>query len=170
MLQLKYSASYLSSIVGEAGKVDIEIERLFRQSDSFNYQRKVPFTVLALDIDHFKQVNDQYGHTQGDALLKQVAELIKREVRLQDMTCRSGGEEFIVFLSGVDVDRARIIAEQIRLAVESHSFAGLGQITISIGIAHWQSQQVAVGKIIKDADDALYRAKRNGRNRVEVFC
>lgn len=133
------------------------------------YQKQVPFTVLALDIDHFKQVNDQYGHTQGDALLREVAELIKREVRLQDMTCRSGGEEFIVFLSGVDVERARVIAERIRLAVESHSFAGLGQVTISIGIAHWQSQEAAVGKTIKDADDALYRAKRNGRNRTEVF-
>lgn len=130
------------------------------------YHANVPFTVLTLDIDHFKRVNDKFGHSAGDDVLKQTALLIQNEVRDQDMVCRSGGEEFIVFIAEIDRTISRTVAERIRVSIESFDFDVVGHVTISIGMAQWFGGEQSVGAVIKKADDALYVAKRNGRNRV----
>lgn len=132
------------------------------------YHANVPFTVLTLDIDHFKRVNDKFGHSAGDDVLKQTALLIQNEVRDQDMVCRSGGEEFIVFIAEIDRTISRTVAERIRVSIESFDFDVVGHVTISIGMAQWFGGEQSVGAVIKKADDALYVAKRNGRNRVCV--
>lgn len=128
----------------------------------------IPSSILALDLDRFKQVNDKYGHTAGDLMLQQVAILMQKEIRSADMICRSGGEEFVIFLAGADIYRAKEIAERIRTSIESYSFKQVGHATISIGISHWGGQAQSIGSVIKQADDALYVAKRSGRNRVEI--
>ena len=130
-------------------------------------------SVLLLDIDHFKNVNDKYGHQAGDEILRCVSGAIREEVDSVDQVARYGGEEFVVILPGVDVDRAMLIAEDIRLAVAALNFDRIStglRVTISIGVhagtptgRHNQDQWV------RDADEALYMSKANGRNRVTLF-
>lgn len=128
---------------------------------------------LMADIDHFKRINDTYGHAAGDAVLKEVARLIHSSLREVDVIGRWGGEEFIALLTQAKKADAKKVAERILQSVSAHRFQGLPEnekITISIGVAsvpedgdidNWE-------KLIKAADEALYRAKRNGRNRVEL--
>ncbi len=128
---------------------------------------------LMCDIDHFKRINDTYGHAAGDSVLKEVARLIHSSLREIDMVGRWGGEEFIVLLTQAKKADAKKVAERILLSISAHKFQGLPEnekITVSIGVAsaledadidNWE-------KLIKAADEALYRAKRNGRNRVEL--
>lgn len=131
--------------------------------------QNTPFSVLALDIDHFKMVNDTFGHDAGDELLKVVATLIKVQAQDIDMVCRSGGEEFLVFLTNVDGHKAVTVAEDIRQSIATHSFAFIDTMTISIGVASWSGQGESISGIIENADFALYQAKNNGRNRTEHF-
>lgn len=132
-------------------------------------QRDKPVSVLALDIDHFKAVNDKYGHQFGDQLLKQTADLMKAQVRDADVVCRSGGEEFIIFLDGSNMDVAYEIAERIRLSIESDITSLEEGTTISIGVAQWYGDATPISLTLELADNALYAAKRNGRNRTELF-
>ena len=134
----------------------------FQNSDSL-------VSVLALDIDHFKAVNDKYGHQFGDLLLKQTADLMKAQVRDVDIVCRSGGEEFIIFLDGSSMDVAYEIAERIRLSIESDITSLEEGTTISIGVAQWYGDATPISSTLELADNALYKAKRNGRNRTELF-
>ncbi len=121
-----------------------------------------PFSIIMLDIDHFKKYNDQFGHTEGDRLLKKLARLILKEVRQIDLAVRYGGEEFLVLLPETDLIKACDVAERMRNAVEKHT-----KITISLGVSsHKKSMKTHEGFINK-ADKALYRAKKNGKNRVE---
>jgi diguanylate cyclase len=125
-------------------------------------------SLLLLDIDYFKRVNDTFGHLNGDAVLKQVAELLKNTARSFDFISRNGGEEFSIILSNCSHKDALIIADQIILAFRRHSFIlndGTNiQITISIGVASLNEN--ADDNIIEQADLALYRAKSNGRNQI----
>ncbi|WGY45363.1 sensor domain-containing diguanylate cyclase [Vibrio sp. ABG19] len=127
-----------------------------------------PFAVLALDVDYFKRVNDTFGHDVGDELLKSVAQMIKKQARDNDVVCRAGGEEFIAFLTKTDVNQAFNSAERIRKAIENYPFDTVGQVTISIGVSYWDSAGEPINAILKNADDALYQAKHNGRNRTEI--
>ncbi|MDV6251756.1 sensor domain-containing diguanylate cyclase [Vibrio sp. EA2] len=131
-------------------------------------EKNTPFSVLALDVDYFKRVNDTFGHDAGDALLKSVATLIQDQARKGDVVCRSGGEEFIVFLTKTDVDQAFVVAERVRKSVESHQFSTVGNVTISVGVSHWDGTNEPINAVLKYADDALYQAKRNGRNQTAV--
>lgn len=127
------------------------------------------FAVLALDLDHFKEVNDRFGHPAGDQMLVQVAGRLKRAARDVDLIARVGGEEFIVLVHGASVDGARIAAERLRAAVAAAPYAlkdGLAPITISIGVALAKPEDPAITEVLERADQALYRAKREGRNRV----
>ncbi len=130
-------------------------------------------SVLMLDIDHFKHVNDQWGHTAGDHAIVAVAETITRCVRRTDIVSRYGGEEFLVVLPGTDARAANFLAERIRAAVESAKIFHGDQpipITVSIGWATatlTDSTDLSSRDLIEQADQALYRAKRAGRNRVE---
>ncbi|MFN1551194.1 sensor domain-containing diguanylate cyclase [Vibrio natriegens] len=127
-------------------------------------EQNTPFSVLALDVDYFKKVNDTFGHDAGDALLKSVASLIQDQARKGDVVCRSGGEEFIVFLTKTDLDQAFMVAERVRKSIESHEFDTVGNVTISVGISHWDGTNEPINAVLKNADDALYQAKHNGRN------
>ena len=129
-----------------------------------------PVSVLILDVDHFKQFNDTYGHAAGDALLRAMGVVLASNTAEQDTACQWGGEEFVVVLPGLDVERAVERAEQLREAVQQlalmYNGQPLGTITVSIGIATFPVH----GKqdLLQAADAALYAAKRNGRNQVVV--
>ena len=128
-------------------------------------------SIIMLDVDHFKQVNDRYGHLQGDVILKRVALQLKQELRSYDCAARYGGEEFISILPDSSLQQSLLVADRIRLAIQAFKFDGpLAPLclTASLGVAHFSMEQsVTVDGFIKQADDALYRAKANGRNRVE---
>jgi diguanylate cyclase (GGDEF)-like protein len=131
------------------------------------YQR--PFAILAADIDHFKQINDRYGHAAGDAGIRKTGEIVRSTLRTTDTAARIGGEEFIVLLREVDEAAARQLAERIRAAVEACTItSGDTQfnLTISIGIALARSSDHDIAEVIERADQGLYMAKNTGRNRV----
>lgn len=128
----------------------------------------VPFSMLALDVDHFKKVNDTFGHDAGDELLKEVAQLMKLQARDLDVVCRSGGEEFMIFLANTDLNQAFEVAERVRKSMESHHFSVVNKITISVGVSHWAGEPQTIKSALKEADKALYLAKENGRNRTEL--
>ena len=129
--------------------------------------------ILMCDLDYFKQVNDNYGHDAGDAVLSQLAQVLLNSVRSADLVIRFGGEEFIILLMDCEKGKACDVAETIRQAVENHKFQASGQTltkTTSIGVAEFPTKNnQGIWEAIKYADVALYKAKENGRNRVEVF-
>jgi two-component system, cell cycle response regulator len=131
-----------------------------------------PIAVLMMDLDHFKQVNDTYGHLVGSFCLSEVGRLIRESTRETDVSGRYGGEEFVTFLPETDVEAGRIVAERIRVAMECHAFrhndVTFG-VRISIGIAGWPADGNDVESLVHAADTALYRAKNSGRNRCEVY-
>ena len=126
--------------------------------------------ILLLDIDHFKRYNDTFGHDAGDALLREVGSLLKKQVRGEDIPCRYGGEEFLLIMSGAPLDIARQRAERLREAVKQLriNFNGqpLGTVTISIGVAMYPEQGSDAESVLRSADKALYKAKESGRDRV----
>ncbi|MEA3642571.1 MAG: GGDEF domain-containing protein [Lamprobacter sp.] len=126
-----------------------------------------PLTVLIFDIDHFKRINDQYGHPQGDQVLTRLASTLQQVIRRTDHLARWGGEEFILLAVDSDLDQAAVIAEHIRAAVQAMVFADQIRATLSIGVAEYDPQE-AVEHVCARADTALYRAKRTGRNRVAI--
>jgi diguanylate cyclase len=126
--------------------------------------------LLVIDVDHFKAVNDNFGHEQGDEALRIIARKIRDEVRDTDFVGRLGGEEFSVFLPGMGQPNTEIIAERIRSAVNAAEFTPLGQqypLSVSVGGVTFETS-VSYGDLYKYADLQLYSAKRNGRNRVEI--
>jgi diguanylate cyclase (GGDEF)-like protein len=129
-----------------------------------------PLCVLALDIDHFKAVNDNHGHDTGDAALRQFAEILRVYSRTPDVPCRFGGEEFLLIAPDTPLEGALNLAERIRLAVQDKPLVAAGislRLTVSIGIAEKSPKHGNIDQLIKAADEALYRAKQNGRNRTE---
>ena len=132
-----------------------------------------PISVLMMDLDHFKQVNDTYGHLAGSQCLADVGKLIRESTRETDVSGRYGGEEFVTFLPESDTAAGLIVAERIRLAMEKHVFRYADSeyhVRISIGIATWPADGDSVESLVRAADTALYRAKNTGRNRCEVFA
>lgn len=131
---------------------------------------KQPITCMMIDIDHFKSVNDVFGHKAGDAVLVQIAKLIKKNLREVDTVARWGGEEFVVILPQTDADSALSAASRILEAVSTHEFpeAPARKITVSIGIARTGHAVDTADKLLNLADCALYEAKARGRNRIEV--
>ena len=122
------------------------------------------FAVLAIDIDFFKNINDSYGHNQGDVVLKTLASFMKNNFRDEDICCRVGGEEFIVLMTTSDPKVAYNAAERLRKTIESSNINSIGPITISIGIAFWPKHSHDVTEVFKMADNKLYQAKNSGRN------
>ncbi|MBB6113512.1 diguanylate cyclase (GGDEF)-like protein [Rahnella inusitata] len=131
-------------------------------------QLRQQFSAITLDIDHFKAINDSYGHDIGDEVIKSLAEQIRHSARESDILCRVGGEEFLVLLPGTPLAEAGMIAERLRQNVETLMLPGIKPITISLGVAYWNQQQGEPDKALKRADEALYRAKKEGRNRVVI--
>ncbi|WP_445772584.1 GGDEF domain-containing protein [Shewanella sp.] len=127
-----------------------------------------PLSVLLCDLDHFKAVNDKYGHNAGDMVLTELSALFTEQVRKQDCVARWGGEEFLIILPQTSSEQANIIAEKIRSSVEQHTVNFLSQqikTTISIGISQLSEDQ-SIDELINTADKCLYQAKTLGRNRV----
>ena len=135
-------------------------------------RRKGIFSILMLDFDYFKQVNDTHGHEAGDKVLKSLAELLGRSVRGSDIVVRYGGEEFLVILLDTDAENAVAVGEKIRgeiAATKVNVASAVLQKTISIGVAQYPVDADSFWQVVKFADVALYEAKRTGRNRVIRF-
>jgi two-component system cell cycle response regulator len=130
-------------------------------------------SVLTLDIDHFKGVNDSHGHDAGDQVLRELAARMRQSIRNLDLPCRTGGEEFVVIVPNANAEEAMAIAERLRRKIGDQPFtagkarSSLG-ITVSIGVAALQGLEDSLDALLKRADEALYRAKRTGRNRVDL--
>lgn len=145
-------------------KFDELLENLIAQQNRMS--------LIMLDVDHFKRLNDTHGHQAGDRVLMQVAAVSEEVLADNQYLARYGGEEFGIILEGVELDKALEIAESIRNSIQSHHFSVRdippGHVCASLGVATFPGQAQDVPSLIEAADKALYRAKENGRNRVEV--
>jgi len=139
------------------------VQQEFYRSKRYGYH----FSILMIDIDNFKQINDKYGHLFGDKVLRTVAGIIRKNLRKSDIAVRYGGEEFLVVLPHTDLRRAAVVAERIRKAIEETKIDKV-QVTVSIGVAD-NSLVENFKDLIQKADSALYKAKRTGKNKV-VIC
>ena len=140
--------------------LDIQINHFIAQ--------RCPFAVLAIDIDHFKRVNDEFGHDIGDVVLQSLAKILLDVTRDSDVVARTGGEEFIVIMPRVEAKRAYQLAERLRMRVSESYIDPVGCINVSIGISGWPIEQLNIDEVFKLADQALYQAKKTGRNRSVV--
>ncbi len=129
-------------------------------------RRGDPLSLLFFDLDYFKRVNDTYGHAVGDAVLATVAEVVREQLRASDFLARWGGEEFLILAAGTRLEGAMALGEKIRLAVASTVFPGCGSLTLSLGVAEYGLGEEFEHWIAR-GDQALYRAKEGGRNRLE---
>jgi diguanylate cyclase (GGDEF)-like protein len=165
-----YESSIRDSLTGANNRRHFD-ERL-RGDVSFGIRHGTDLTILLIDIDHFKRVNDTYGHAVGDQVLQAVAKAIRNGIRTEDVLARYGGEEFVVIAPGIAVDGARALGERVRALVEGSRFSADTSaeiaITISIGVSTLVSSMRPTDpqKLLRDADDKLYVAKATGRNRV----
>jgi diguanylate cyclase (GGDEF)-like protein len=152
----------LDELTGVANrrKVFVELRRSLAESE----RHREPTSVLVLDVDHFKRVNDTWGHQIGDRALTRVARLIQEQLREVDVLGRIGGEEFLVVLPRTSVEGARHVAERIRAHVAADP--GPPRVTLSIGLAQAPVEHAEALAVVRAADRALYRAKAAGRNRV----
>lgn len=128
-----------------------------------------PLCLVMTDIDHFKKVNDRYGHDSGDRVLQKFSALLRQFTRTEDLVARFGGEEFVVLLPFTDLDQARAMSERIRLDLAEKDFLGNGyQVTASFGISQLRKEDQPLN-LLRRADQALYQAKESGRNRTAVL-
>lgn len=127
----------------------------------------IPLSLIFLDIDFFKKINDKYGHHTGDRILKSISKVIKKSFRPSDHIIRWGGEEFIILLNNCSAQLALDLSERIRKNVEDYSDDEVGKVTISLGVATLQANET-IDELISRADSALYQSKRNGRNQVTL--
>ncbi|HKJ04655.1 MAG TPA: sensor domain-containing diguanylate cyclase [Geopsychrobacteraceae bacterium] len=130
---------------------------------------ETPLSFVLIDLDHFKKVNDSFGHETGDLILKRVASILSRFSRQTDMVSRFGGEEFLMILPGTEVAGAEVISQKIRRTLdEFDSESGLPNVTASFGVTQWRTSEPEFRDTLRRADKALYEAKDNGRNRVAI--
>ena len=142
----------------------LELSRARRQRSALS--------LAVLDIDHFKRINDRYGHQAGDKVLRFLADLGQRRVRATDLFARYGGEEFVLLLPDTDLERAVALGETLRRQVEQAQFNYKDNrvaVTVSVGVSTWRTD-ATLDVLFESADAALYRAKAEGRNRVERFA
>jgi len=154
----------------------INNRRHFQQMLQMEWKRAVRFrrqlSLIMLDVDHFKEYNDTFGHLQGDSVLKHIGVLLKKNLREVDTVARFGGEEFVLLLPDTDKRGAVVVAEKVRAVVAGHKFLDdelkdTRRITISAGVATYPDDVGEMEDLIDQADIALYRAKEKGRNLVE---
>lgn len=145
-----------------------KFDEVFNQTLEELEKKNKKLSLLYIDIDFFKKINDTYGHAEGDVVLKELGHILRSCTRTFDIVSRNGGEEFTVLLLDCPLDQAVQIGERIRETVEDHSFAltqgGTINLTVSIGVSCYSDTTKDAGLIINDADKALYEAKRSGRN------
>ncbi|WP_456484742.1 GGDEF domain-containing protein [Desulfurobacterium sp.] len=153
-LTLLYNRNYFGS----------QLQRYIWKSRKDN----LPISVIMIDVDFFKKINDTYGHTKGDEVLARIAQIIRKQIRDSDLAFRYGGEEFLVVLPGISLNKARKIAERIREAVKNADFGIRRQVTVSCGVTEYRAGDT-LRDFIERADKALYRAKALGRDRCEFL-
>ncbi|MDV7105270.1 GGDEF domain-containing protein [Vibrio sp. TH_r3] len=164
-LKSSYIGIRSDSLTGLANRIRLDdvIEREINMEQRYLYS----FSILLIDIDYFKEINDNYGHLIGDDVLKSLAILFRNSFRKSDVIGRWGGEEFLVLLPRQNCEQAALVAENFRKIVQEFPFLESHSITVSFGVAQYKHGEKA-SDLIKRADDALYKAKALGRNRVEV--
>ncbi len=136
---------------------------------SYTLRHKSPLTLVLFDLDHFKRINDTYGHVAGDTVLVRLSELVHEMLRQEDVFARYGGEEFVIILRGIGLEDAGVLAERIRVAVEELKFMSGGQrlpVSVSVGVAAHHASMKDPMELVEHADEAMYAAKQGGRNRV----
>ncbi|WP_215777847.1 diguanylate cyclase [Paludibacterium sp. B53371] len=143
------------------------VDQVLLQASATARRSGAPLSLVMLDIDHFKLVNDHYGHQVGDQVLQQFAQILRQQVRDSDVVARWGGEEFLIVCAGTPLDGALAAAEKWRRCVEDSVFAGGGHCTASFGVASWRDGDT-VSSLLSRADQALYAAKQTGRNQVQA--
>jgi diguanylate cyclase (GGDEF)-like protein len=158
-------AALTDSLTGIPNRLyfDQQLESNMRSNQRYG----VAFALIMLDLDHFKQVNDGYGHAVGDSVLREFSQVVKQQLRLTDHFARWGGEEFIVAAPHTNIDHVLTLAERIRTAIAAYDFTTAGSRTVSIGVIEYRTGETAIA-LLERVDSALYRAKANGRNRVEA--
>jgi len=145
-------------------KLDESLENEFYRAHRYAHQ----FAVILLDLDFFKSVNDTYGHQEGDQVLMEVAKILQKQVREIDIVGRWGGEEFLIIYPSTNLHGVLSVAEKMRSKIEKYNFPAVGTITASFGVTVWYPDDM-IESMIARVDKALYKAKDNGRNRVEVL-
>jgi diguanylate cyclase (GGDEF)-like protein len=136
-----------------------------KQKVSSAIRHQFPISVMMLDIDFFKKINDEHGHPAGDSVLKEVAKIMKEEYRNEDVAARFGGEEFVIILYHCDLKSAVAKASQLRGKIEQLKPLGI-PVTVSIGISQLENEEESFSDLLERSDKALYKAKEEGRNRV----
>lgn len=173
--ELKRSNEILQQLATRDGLTGLYNHRFFQESFSMEMshskRNSTPFSLLFMDVDFFKKFNDTNGHPMGDNLLKGLSKIIQGRVRGYDIVSRYGGEEFVVIMPGTPKQEALKVAEYLRLEVEAYTFEGgenmpLHQVTISIGVASFPEDGEDTATLLLNADQALYKAKHEGRNKV----
>ena len=144
-------------------KVEEVLHKEIQRSQRYGHQ----LSIILIDIDYFKNINDTYGHLVGDTVLVSIAQLLSANIRSTDVVGRWGGEEFMLICPEADASGVAILSEKLRASIANHEFPTEKSVTASVGVAMYQSTETAI-ELIKYADDALYRAKASGRNRVEI--
>lgn len=168
--QALYQAAYIDALTGILNRGAF----MQRAQEEFSYCKRNNgmLSIVICDVDHFKDINDNYGHPAGDQVLMDLSSVLAEQMRKEDLLARYGGEEFIMLLRGMPGDAAAGWAERIRQIVMQYPFTYLGHAiptTISIGICTLRMSAIdSLPTLIQIADDALYLAKRNGRNRLEI--
>lgn len=142
-------------------KMDADLEQELQRSVRY----KSVFSVLLFDIEWFKQINDTYGHPTGDAVLRELAQLVRANLRVTEIPCRWGGKEFLVLCPETRLEEARALGIRFRSLVEKHQFAVDRRATISVGVTEFTGTEKIV-ELIKRVDENLYAAKHSGRNTV----
>lgn len=136
-----------------------------REAIAKSEREDMPFSLLMCDLDHFKAINDHWGHPVGDSVLVEFVGLVQARLRINDILIRWGGEEFLLLLEGSDSNAAAMLAEQLRAAVEAYDFPSVGKLTVTIGVAQYQPGE-PLHELIHRVDTALYDAKHAGRNQI----
>ncbi len=140
---------------------------LYEKEKAIMNRHKMPMSIVLMDIDHFKKINDTYGHPVGDKVLKKIAKLLTAHLRSSDVVCRWGGEEFIFLLPNTNISGAKEITEKLRKIIEKADFEEVQKVTASFGATQITLDD-EIDLAVKRTDTALYKAKANGRNRVEL--
>lgn len=143
------------------------LDRVIESELARSARAKLPVSLILLDIDHFKRINDTYGHQAGDSVLCELVKLIKSNIRAADILFRWGGEEFVVLASATGYRGAEVLAEALRSKINQHAFATAGSVTVSFGVAEHIAPESAEAWF-RRVDETLYAAKHGGRNRVSV--
>lgn len=169
LYQKAVRAAHIDPLTGTSNRA--ALDKTLQREVELAHRHHLPLSIVLLDLDKFKTINDQYGHSAGDYILKTLVGCIEETVRGSDILFRYGGEEFVLILSGTDTDGAKRIAERLRCAIESYPFIYDRQeiaMTASFGVANLRNRD-DVKQLFNKADSALYEAKNSGRNQVRFY-